>query len=68
MTIHEIEVLDAMEELGGSFVSKLAKAWRYADDHNFGRLKGAFRDYWEEYEGLVERREESARQAREDSE
>lgn len=56
MTTHEHAVLDAMEQLGGSFVSRLAKAWRYADAFNHKKLKDTFGDYWEEYERAVEMR------------
>lgn len=65
LTSRELEVLRTMEEMGGSFVSHLAKAWLRADPYNFQVLKTAFSNYWAEYEGLVDMREENARQAKE---
>jgi hypothetical protein len=43
------EVLTAMERFGGSFASRLAKAWFCADAMNSARLRMAFPDLWEEY-------------------
>ena len=68
MTPREVAVLDAMEHFGGSFVSHLAKAWRYADPFNHQKLLRAFPEYWAEYEDLVVRREERDRKAKEDGE
>ena len=48
-------VIDAMAQLGGSFVAALAVAFRRADPINFERLKCAFPEYWEEYRKLAAR-------------
>jgi hypothetical protein len=43
------EVVRRMEEHGGSFVKALAGAFRYADPHNFRRLRASFLKYWNDY-------------------
>ena len=53
---HEHEVLRVMEEMGGSFVSHLARAWRSADARNANKLKATFHEYWGEYEAVVKHR------------
>ncbi len=58
LTSRELEVLRKMEEMGGSFVSHLAKAWVRADIFNHQRLMVAFPEYWAEYERMVDIREE----------
>ena len=40
---------DAMTRHGGSFVKKLAEAWRLADPENSARLIRAFPEYFEQY-------------------
>jgi Zn ribbon nucleic-acid-binding protein len=44
-----------MMELGGSFVKKIAEAYRLADELNQRKLKFAFLEYWEKYAMLVVR-------------
>lgn len=52
---HETKKFNALENMsryGGSFVQALAECFRKADNVNFGRLKYAFPDIWEEYENF----------------
>jgi len=42
-----------MIQYGGSFVSALGKAARYADVGNLARLRDAFPDYWRNYAEMV---------------
>lgn len=49
------EVVAAMEEMGGSFVKALAKAYRLADMNNKAILRRAFARYWAEYVGMAQR-------------
>lgn len=53
MVILQIEIIEAMEELGGGFVKALAQAYRKADTHNQAKLRGAFPEYWKQYEELA---------------
>lgn len=46
----------SMEELGGSFVSRLGKALIHADRDNAQRIKAAFPEYWEEHLDLAKKR------------
>lgn len=43
-----LEGVDLMEELGGSFVRAIAKAWRCADHQNKAKLEQNF-SYFQEY-------------------
>lgn len=47
------EVLFQMERMGGTFVSRLAKAWRAADGPNMLKLHAAFGDYYETYKRMA---------------
>ena len=49
MNDHDLEVIEAMEKYGGSFVVALAGAFRRADATNLAKLKAAFPEYWEQY-------------------
>lgn len=51
----ELDVLDLMEKLGGSFVSALATAWRRADPSNRMVLHAAFPHYYELYRDQLKR-------------
>jgi hypothetical protein len=53
MTENEIEVVDAMAKMGGSFVKALAECFRCADAVNFKRLRDAFPEYWRQYQEWV---------------
>lgn len=53
MTEHELDVVEAMDRFGGSFVRALANAFYHADFNNFKKLKNAFSDYWNNYEKVV---------------
>jgi len=53
MTEEEFEVVEEMQEYGGSFVKSLAECFHKADDNNFNILKNAFKGYWLDYEGRV---------------
>lgn len=55
-----IKVIEAMETMGGGFVSRLAMAWMRADDDNHERLRSAFPEYWEQYAELARRDREKA--------
>lgn len=44
--------IDAMKRYGGSFVKALAEAFERADHMNFEKLKSAFPEYWQQYEGV----------------
>lgn len=50
---HEMDVVDAMEKYGGSFVQALAVCFRRADANNLAKLKATFSEYWEQYEGMA---------------
>ena len=54
--LDQIDVFEAMEASGGSFIKALAGAMRAADLANLGRLVTAFHDYWEQYANLARRR------------
>lgn len=43
------DVLNAMEDWGGSFVSLLARAWRAADAENHRRMYATFGEYYRQY-------------------
>ena len=44
---HDVYV--AMTKYGGSFVKKLAEAYKHADSINAHKLETVFRDYFEKY-------------------
>lgn len=52
MKAEDVRVLALMTKYGGSFVSALANAAKYADEENLRRIKEAFQEYWEEYSEL----------------
>jgi hypothetical protein len=56
----EDEIVRTMESHGGSFASRLGRAFRVADPENFRRLKAAFPELWEHYTELAEMRKERA--------
>lgn len=47
------EVLFQMERMGGSFVSRLDKAWRVADGGNMMKLHAAFGDIYDTYKRMA---------------
>lgn len=49
MEEEDLQVIEAMERQGGSFVEALANAFRKADQTNFNKLKDAFANYWKVY-------------------
>jgi hypothetical protein len=49
MTDIDLDVIEAMEKYGGSFVVALAQAARRADANNLAKLKAAFPEYWQQY-------------------
>lgn len=51
--ITDYDVTQAMLTYGGSFIEKLARAFRAADARNQARIKDAFADYWQEYTLVV---------------
>jgi len=46
----DYQIIQAMEDYGGSFVKALALAARMADNKNYEILKNAFINYWIEYQ------------------
>lgn len=42
--------VDAMEEVGGSFIKKLGGLARTADAFNLQKIKDTWPEYWEDYE------------------
>lgn len=49
MTENEMQVVEKMEQYGGSFVKALAQCFRTADHVNFVKLRLAFLEYWNQY-------------------
>lgn len=49
------EMIEAMEQYGGSFVQALAQCLRRADPNNYQRLEIAFPEYFEEYRKKTEK-------------
>jgi hypothetical protein len=45
----QIDVANAMESYGGSFVAALGKALQRADSINAEKIKDAFPEYWKQY-------------------
>lgn len=45
MSDHDLDVIDAMEKYGGSFVAALAQAARRADADNLAKIKATFSEY-----------------------
>lgn len=54
MSDEDFKIVSAMETYGGSFVKRLAQAFKAADPTNFQKLKDAFPEYWAEYRFIVE--------------
>ena len=50
---NDMKTLDAMDVYGGSFVVALARACRFADPDNLGKIKGAFPEYWAQYRKMA---------------
>lgn len=46
----DIWTIDAMEDMGGSFVKQLGALARRADPQNLEKIKMTWPQYWEEYE------------------
>lgn len=44
--------IEAMGQFGGSFVSALANAARFADPNNLRKIKETWSEYWAEYEKM----------------
>lgn len=45
----DLDMLEAMERIGGDFVKALAKAAGRADVHNYRKLEEAFPEIWKDY-------------------
>lgn len=54
--VRVVNALEQMEELGGDFFGRLAKAWLYADNGNRSKLERAFEDRIVDYAQVVEQR------------
>lgn len=59
-TVHEGDILAAMEEYGGSFVKGLAGLYRKADSENQDRLKEAFSFLWARYTEVAQSKNRGA--------
>lgn len=55
MKPNDMDIIEAMEKYGGSFVAALAGAARRADATNLAKLKQAFAEYWQQYADMVEK-------------
>ena len=53
MTTQDLRIIDAMSKYGGSFAKAIANAAKFADEHNYNKLKQAFPELWERYESFV---------------
>lgn len=49
------QIVWAMQECGGSFVSLLGKLFLKADSDNQARIKSAWPEYWKRYADIAER-------------
>ena len=59
-TAEDYDVIEAMVQLGGGFVSALGEAARRADEDNLERLKLAWPEYWARYTALAEKAKKGA--------
>lgn len=50
MNDRDMWTVDAMEEVGGSFIKKLGALARTADAFNLQKIKDTWPEYWEDYE------------------
>ena len=53
--VDDYAVMEMMRRYGGSFVQRLADAFRAADLQNQRRLKAAFPEYWATYKAMAEK-------------
>jgi len=49
MTEKEMDTVDNMAKMGGSFVKSLSECFLSADPQNFMKLKECFSNYWKTY-------------------
>jgi len=49
----ELQIIEKMEQYGGSFVKALAAAARRADPYNLGKLRQTFKEYWDTYREMT---------------
>lgn len=54
MSDEDMNVVEAMEKYGGSFVQALAVCFRRADSINLAKLKETFSEYWQQYTEMAE--------------
>lgn len=54
MSDEDMNVVEAMEKYGGSFVQALAVCFRRADQFNLAKLKETFSEYWQQYTEMAE--------------
>lgn len=52
MKEEDLQIVEAMEEYGGSFVKALAKAARHADHYNLGKIRATWPEYWKTYKEM----------------
>ena len=53
MTEEEMQIVEAMEKCGGSFVKALANAYRHGDHFNRGKIRATWSEYWETYKEMA---------------
>ncbi len=51
----KLNICDAMDQYGGSFVKALSGCIRQADDVNLSKLESLFSNYLEKYKGMIEK-------------
>ena len=49
----DYEIASLMQQLGGTFVARLAACWMVADYDNRAKLIAAFPDYWDDFRQAV---------------
>ena len=57
--IEDSEILNEMEESGGSFLRAYARACQNADSKNFLKLKEALPEFWFAYSAVVRQKREN---------
>jgi hypothetical protein len=45
-------IFEAMRKFGGGFVKLLGNLGAHADDNNIARIRGAWPEYWKQYEEM----------------
>lgn len=53
-TEEDLQIIEAMETYGGSFVQSLAAAAKAADMYNLAKIKATWAEYWQQYKEMAE--------------